>query len=271
MLAGFESTCPRSTSSRLVPRSSTPILSPACPSSRSFLNISTPVHTVFKVGFKPTISSSSPTFTIPRSTRPVTTVPRPEIENTSSTGIRNGPSTPHLARQEDVLARLRHRPIGRRHHQDRPVHLRRSRDHVLDVVGMPGAVHVRVVALRRHVLHVRRVDRDPARLFLRRRIDLVVVLRLPTVLLRQHMRHRRRQRRLAVVHVSDRPHVHVRLGPLKFTLGHDVFLPAVTLILWCRWCGLNARPLPYQGSALPLSYNGGVRFDKLASQETWSG
>src|SRR5690606_11983743 len=25
---------------------------------------------------------------------------------------------------------------------------------------------------------------------------------------------------------------------------------------WCRWRGLNARPLPYQGSALPLSYIG---------------
>jgi hypothetical protein len=30
---------------------------------------------------------------MPRSMRPVTTVPRPEIENTSSTGIRNGLST----------------------------------------------------------------------------------------------------------------------------------------------------------------------------------
>jgi hypothetical protein len=30
---------------------------------------------------------------MPRSTRPVTTVPRPEIENTSSTGIRNGMSS----------------------------------------------------------------------------------------------------------------------------------------------------------------------------------
>jgi hypothetical protein len=30
---------------------------------------------------------------MPRSTRPVTTVPRPEIENTSSTGIRKAPST----------------------------------------------------------------------------------------------------------------------------------------------------------------------------------
>ena len=89
---GFASTCPRSTSSRFVPRSSTPTLSPACPWSSSLRNISTPVHTVASVGFSPTISRLSPTFTIPRSTRPVTTVPRPEIENTSSTGIRNGPS-----------------------------------------------------------------------------------------------------------------------------------------------------------------------------------
>ena len=39
------------------------------------------------------ISISSPTFTIPRSTRPVTTVPRPVIVNTSSIGIKNGRST----------------------------------------------------------------------------------------------------------------------------------------------------------------------------------
>ena len=38
----------------------------------------------------PTISISSPTLMMPRSTRPVTTVPRPEMENTSSIGIRNG-------------------------------------------------------------------------------------------------------------------------------------------------------------------------------------
>src|SRR5580765_7599886 len=167
---------------------------------------------------------------------------------------------PHLPRQQNVFARLRHRPIGRRHHQNRPVHLRRARDHVLDVVRVPRAVHVRVVPLLGHVLHVRRVDRDPARFFLRRRVDLVVVLRLPTVLLRQHVRHRRRQRRLTVVHVPDRPHIHVRLRALKFALGHDYLPLPFTLVLWCRWCGLNARPLPYQGSALPLSYNGGVRF-----------
>ncbi len=126
----------------------------------------------------------------------------------------------HLARQQDVLARLRHRPVGGTHHEDRAIHLRRPRDHVLHVVRVARAVHVRVVALRRLVLHVRRVDRDPARLFLRRRVDLVVGLRLAAELLRQHRRDRRRQRRLAVVHVTDRAHVHVRLGPLEFALCH---------------------------------------------------
>ena len=43
MLPGLASTIPRSTSSRLVPRSSTPTLSPARPSSSSLRNISTPV------------------------------------------------------------------------------------------------------------------------------------------------------------------------------------------------------------------------------------
>ena len=53
-------------------------------------NISTPVHTVFWVGRIPTISTSSPIWTMPCSTRPVTTVPRPVIENTSSMAIMNG-------------------------------------------------------------------------------------------------------------------------------------------------------------------------------------
>src|SRR5580698_1793115 len=68
-------------------------LSPASPSSSSFLNISTPVTTFFCVGRNPTISISSPTFTLPRSIRPVTTVPRPEIEKISSIGMANGLST----------------------------------------------------------------------------------------------------------------------------------------------------------------------------------
>ena len=60
---------------------STPMLSPATPASRSFRNISTPVTTFFSVGLNPTISTSSPTFTCPRSTarcrRPASTCSSP--------------------------------------------------------------------------------------------------------------------------------------------------------------------------------------------------
>jgi hypothetical protein len=119
-----------------------------------------------------------------------------------------------------VLARLRHRAVSGRTHQDRAVHLRRTRDHVLHVVRVTRAVNVRVVTVLRLVLHVRRVDRDAARLLFRRRVDLVVTLGFATELLRQNRRDRRRQRRLAMVNVANRADVHVRLRPLKLAFSH---------------------------------------------------
>jgi translation elongation factor EF-Tu-like GTPase len=47
--------------------SNTPTLSPASPESSNFLNISTPVQVVTCVSLIPTISSSSPTLTMPAS------------------------------------------------------------------------------------------------------------------------------------------------------------------------------------------------------------
>ena len=79
-----------------------------------------------------------------------------------------------LTGKQDVLAGLRHRAVGRRHHQDRAVHLRRTRDHVLHVVRMARAIDMGVVAVRGLVLDVRRRDRDAARLLFRRLVDLVV-------------------------------------------------------------------------------------------------
>ena len=127
----------------------------------------------------------------------------------------------HLARQQDVLARLRHRAVRRRDHQDRAVHLRRARDHVLDVVGVPGAVDVRVVPLVRLVLDVRRRDRDPSLALFGRLVDLVVRHELRLARRRLRLGDRRRQRRLSVIDVPDRPDVHVRLVPDELFLGHD--------------------------------------------------
>jgi hypothetical protein len=70
---------------------------------------------------------------------------------------------------------------------------------------------------------VRRGDGDAARLLFRRAINLVVGLEFAAELLRHHLGDRRRQRRLAMVHVANRPHVHVRLAALKFFFGHRTY------------------------------------------------
>jgi hypothetical protein len=137
-----------------------------------------------------------------------------------------------LAREQHVLARLRHDAVERAHDQDRAVHLRRARDHVLDVVGVPGAIDVRVVAVRRLVLHVRRRDRHRLRLVADRAAlgDVGVRDRLGELLLRLHLHERRRERRLAVVDVTDRADVHVGLRSVEFLLGHRDRLLTLRLV-----------------------------------------
>ncbi len=126
-----------------------------------------------------------------------------------------------LTREQDVLTGLRHRAVGGRAHQDRAVHLRRTGDHVLDVVGVAGAVDVRVVAGRGFVFDVRGRNRDTARLLFRRRVDRVVRLELTTETLGTDLGQRSGQRGLAMVNVTDGADVHVRLGALEFSFCHD--------------------------------------------------
>ena len=125
-----------------------------------------------------------------------------------------------LAGEQDVLAGLRHRAVGGGHHQDRAVHLRGAGDHVLHIVGVAGAVDVRVVALVGLVFDVRGRDRDAARLLFRRLVDLVIGRERRTARLRQNLGDRRRQRRLAMVDVTDRADIAVRLVAVEFLFGH---------------------------------------------------
>ena len=122
----------------------------------------------------------------------------------------------HLAREQHVLAGLRHRAVGRRHDQDGAVHLRGAGDHVLDVVGVARAVDVRVVPVRRRVLDVARRDgedlgRVAASLRLGRLRDLVVRHELRPALVGRDLGQRRGQRGLAMVDVADGADVDVRL------------------------------------------------------------
>ena len=125
-----------------------------------------------------------------------------------------------LAGEQDVLAGLRHRAVGGRHDQDRAVHLRGAGDHVLHIVGVAGAVDVRVVALLGLVFDVGGRDGDAARLFFRRLVDLVVGGERGAAGLGQHLGDRGGQRGLAVVDVTDRADVAMRLVAQEFFFGH---------------------------------------------------
>jgi hypothetical protein len=98
---------------------------------------------------------------------------------------------PHLLGEEDVLARLLLGPLRAIDEQDRAVHLRRTRDDVLHVVGVAGAVDVRVVPSPRLVLDVRDVDRDAAHALLGSAVDLLERPRAAAGMVEANVRARR--------------------------------------------------------------------------------
>ena len=119
-----------------------------------------------------------------------------------------------------MFTRLGHGTVGRAHNQNGAVHLGSTGNHVLHVVGVPRAVNVRVVTVFRLVLDVRRVNRNAASLFFRRRINLIVRLGFAAELGRQNRAQRRCERRLAMVNVTNRAHVYVGLRAFVFFLCH---------------------------------------------------
>ena len=124
-----------------------------------------------------------------------------------------------------MLAGLGHGAVGSGYNQDRAVHLRSAGDHVLHVVGVARAVHVRIVTLVRLVFHVSGVDRDAAGALLRSLIDVGVIRELGIALQRQNLRDGRSQRRLAMVNVADGANVDMRLVAFKFCFRHFLFPP----------------------------------------------
>ena len=128
-----------------------------------------------------------------------------------------------LTGEQKVLAGLRHGAVVGGDDEDGAVHLGGPGDHVLDVVGVAGAVDVGVVALRRLVLDVGHGDGDGLEVVALGAAlgDFLVVLELgDLVLVRLAGHDRGGQRRLAVVDVADRADVDVRLGPREHFLSH---------------------------------------------------
>ena len=123
-----------------------------------------------------------------------------------------------LAGEQDVLAGLRHGAVVGGDDEDGAVHLGGAGDHVLDVVGVAGAVDVGVVPVGRLVLDVGDGDGD--------RLEVVALgAALGDVLVALELRRAcscrpggprsRRSGGLAVVDVADGADVDVRLGPLQ--------------------------------------------------------
>ena len=99
----------------------------------------------------------------------------------------------HLTGEQDVLTGLGHRSVRGTDDQDRAVHLGRTGDHVLDVVGVTGAVDVGIVPFLGLVLDVGNRDRDAALPLFRRVVDRVEAAEGSVALERQRLGDRRRQ------------------------------------------------------------------------------
>src|SRR5690242_6059326 len=125
-----------------------------------------------------------------------------------------------LLGEQDVLLGLRHRAVGGRHDQDRSVHLGGAGDHVLHIVGVARAIDVCIVALVSLILDVRGRNRDAALALFGGLVDVRIVNELGAALRREDLRDCRRQRRLAMVDVTDGADVHMRLVALEFSLRH---------------------------------------------------
>src|SRR5699024_2477523 len=144
---------------------------------------------------------------------------------------------PNLTSQQHMLTRLRHRTISRRHHQNRPINLSRTRNHVLHIIRVTRHINMRIMPIRRLILHMRNIDRNTTITLLRSLINHVIRhenrIRISIM---QRTRDSRRQRRLAMVYMTHRTDVQVRLTTLKLLFAHG-FAPWILDLqpIGCVW------------------------------------
>ncbi len=125
-----------------------------------------------------------------------------------------------LTSEKNVLAGLGHGTVGSSHDEDSAVHLRRTGDHVLNIVRVSGAVNVRIVSLVGLILNVRGVDCDTTCLLFGSLVDLVILHRRRFTLVSTVHRDSCCQGRLAVVNVTNGTDVNVHFAFVKFFLCH---------------------------------------------------
>lgn len=104
-----------------------------------------------------------------------------------------------LASEKKMFPRLRHLAVGGGDDDDGAVHVGRTRNHVLDVIGVTGAVDVRVVPVFGGVLEMRGGDGDTTLPFLGSAVDGAVVEEAGEALLGLPLGEGRRESRLRCI------------------------------------------------------------------------
>src|SRR5690606_3860320 len=126
----------------------------------------------------------------------------------------------HLTGKKNVLTGLGHRAVSSRDNQDCAVHLSRTGNHVLHIVGVTRTVNVSIVTVLRLVLNVRGVDRNTPFLFFGSIVDRSRVAHVSKTLRCQRLRNGGCQGRLSVVHVTNSTNVHVWCRTVKCFFCH---------------------------------------------------
>ena len=130
----------------------------------------------------------------------------------------------HLTSQEDVLTSLGHRTISSSNYDDSTVHLSSTSYHVLNVVGVSGAVYVSIVTVFCFILNVCSVYSNTSLFFLGSVVDLVERLHLRKTFGCENAGDSSGQRCFTVVYVANSTDVNMRFGPLECFFCHSLIL-----------------------------------------------
>ena len=131
-----------------------------------------------------------------------------------------------------MLTGLGHRAVSRGDHQNGAVHLSGTGNHVLDIIRVTGTVNVSIVSVVRLILLVTGGNRDATCLLFRCIVNLVESPRVTKTLGCLACRNRRGQSRLAVIDMTDRAYVDVRLAANECVLRHRCGSPARGCAIW---------------------------------------
>ena len=119
-----------------------------------------------------------------------------------------------------MLTGLGHGAVSRGNNEDRAIHLSSAGDHVLDIVGMAGAVNVSIVTLSSLVLNVSGVDCDTALSLFGSLIDVSIIYEVSRTAEVQNLGDSSCQSGLTMVNVTDSTDVYMGLCSFKLLSCH---------------------------------------------------